>query len=30
MIRNKNPILMGNNYADLWDVGNGMRRGKDF
>jgi hypothetical protein len=21
---------MGNNYADFWDVGNGMRRGKDF
>jgi hypothetical protein len=30
MIGNKNLIFMGNNYADFWDVGNGMRRGKDF
>jgi hypothetical protein len=29
MIGIKNPIFMGNNYADLWDVRNGMR-GKDF
>jgi len=30
MIGNKNLIFMGNSYADFWDVGNGMRSGKDF